>query len=161
MPGVNGRAGSLMAQVRFWLATILDGNFVLDGNLVVVSDRFSSVELPPLPPGQRVVLGLLALAGGAPVTRDAIIDALWDDDPPRTAITIVQTYVSRLRSLLHDGTREYLPESDGAGYRLAATPDALDPLTFRRLVEQARTAVDEHAACGRSSRRWRCGAGSR
>jgi len=44
------------------------------GPLVVAGD---GVELPALPPGQRVVLGLLAQAAGAPVQRDTIVDALW------------------------------------------------------------------------------------
>jgi DNA-binding SARP family transcriptional activator len=102
------------------------------------------VELPALPPGQRVVLGLLAQAAGAPVQREAIVDALWGQEPPRSSAVIVQTYISRLRSRLPDG-REYLPETDGSGYRLVLAPEELDLLMFRRLAERARTAADAEA----------------
>jgi DNA-binding SARP family transcriptional activator/tetratricopeptide (TPR) repeat protein len=105
------------------------------GPLVVIRD---GVRLPALPGGQRVVLGLLALAGGVPVQREALVDALWGEEPPRSATAIVQTYMSRLRSSLHDDGREYLPESDGSSYRLLTAPDGLDLLTFRRLAEGAR-----------------------
>jgi DNA-binding SARP family transcriptional activator/tetratricopeptide (TPR) repeat protein len=107
------------------------------GPLVVARD---GVELPALPPGQRVVLGLLAQAAGAPVQRDAIVDALWGQEPPRSSAEIVQTYISRLRSRLPDGL-EYLPETDGSGYRLVLAPEQLDLLMFRRLVKRARTAA--------------------
>jgi transcriptional regulator with XRE-family HTH domain len=47
------------------------------------------------PPMQRAVLGLLAVYTGAGLSRSAIIDALWAEDPPRTAAPMVVSYLSR------------------------------------------------------------------
>jgi SARP family transcriptional regulator, regulator of embCAB operon len=44
---------------------------------------------------QQAVLAVLLLAGGRHVTKETLVDALWDD-PPRTAAGTVCTYVSRL-----------------------------------------------------------------
>jgi DNA-binding SARP family transcriptional activator len=40
----------------------------------------NGAEVGPFPPGERVVLGLLALACGAPVRREALVDALWGEE---------------------------------------------------------------------------------
>jgi DNA-binding SARP family transcriptional activator len=129
---------------RLWIGVL--------GPLVVARD---GVELPALPAGQRVVLGLLALAGGVPVPRDVIVDALWGEAPPRSSTAIVQTYLSRLRSALHDEGREYLPEIDGSSYRLVVAPDELDLLMFRRLAEAARAAPEASAAFEQALGLWR------
>jgi DNA-binding SARP family transcriptional activator len=118
---------------RLWIGIL--------GPLVVTRD---GVELPSLPPGQRVVLGLLAQAASAPVQRGAIVDALWGTEPPRSYAVIVQTYISRLRSQLPDG-REHLPETDGTGYRLVLAPEELDLLMFRRLAERGTAEAFEQA----------------
>lgn len=52
------------------------------------------------PVRQRAVLGLLAIHCDTGLRRSAIIDALWGEDPPPTAVAMVQTYVSRARRLL-------------------------------------------------------------
>jgi DNA-binding SARP family transcriptional activator len=118
---------------------------VLGPMLIVQADA----EIRALAAGQRAVLGLLALSHGSPVRRESIIDVLWGDEPPASAPAIVQTYVSRLRSVLdpvRSGGRVHLPASDGAGYRLQATADELDLLEFRCLVDSARQARAAGAA---------------
>jgi DNA-binding SARP family transcriptional activator len=104
---------------------------------------FRKGEEAALPPGQQLVLGLLALASGAPVSRDVIIDMLWPDQPPPSAPAIVQTYISRLRHAL----AEEVLVRDGPGYRLDVLPEELDLLEFRRLVRQARAAADPDETC--------------
>ena len=109
-------------------------------------------EIRALAAAQRAVLGLLALNHGSPVYRDSIIDLLWGQEPPPTATGMVQTYVSRLRSVLDPvgASRAHLPASDGVGYRLQATADELDLLEFRSTVDgarQARAAGDMNRAC--------------
>ena len=64
---------------------------------------------------QRAVLGLLALQPNTALPRTAIIEALWGDDRPATAVTMVQSYVSRLRRLLDPGR---VPQAPGPGLRL-------------------------------------------
>lgn len=112
------------------------------GSLEVIRD---GVILPPSPPGQRAVLGLLALAHGEPVRQDAAIEVLWGDRPPRSAVGVFQTYVSRLRALLRDAHKQYLLR-DSAGYRLHVTEEHLDALAFRSLIRQARACATAEAA---------------
>src|SRR5215831_2837214 len=119
-------------------------------------------------PRQQAVLGLLALEPGSLVHRSAIIDALWPAAPPPTAVSAVQSHISRLRGLLagrpaRDGAgpvdhgpprdgrgpvdRRRPPDdgggplvSAGASYSLRAGPDELDLLAFGQLAEDARAA---------------------
>jgi transcriptional regulator with XRE-family HTH domain len=78
-------------------------------------------------PRQRAVLGLLALNPGSPVHRATIIDVVWRDDPPATAVGLVQAYVSRLRRVLDPGRSPRDPAgllvSGGTGYQLRVAED--------------------------------------
>ena len=88
------------------------------------------------------LLGLLALHPNENVPRHSIIDALWGEEPPRSVIGIVHTYVSRLRSVLgsaRDLDGEFLVR-DGIGYRLILADGQLDLMLFRSLVQSARAA---------------------
>ncbi len=42
---------------------------------------------------------------GVLVRRDTIIDVLWGETPPRTAVGLVQAHVSRLRKALEPRER--------------------------------------------------------
>jgi len=76
------------------------------------------------------------------VSRERLIDDLWGDAPPETAVTMVQVYVSRLRKLLPDATLETRPP----GYLLAVDPATIDLWRFEALVAEARDAHPEHAS---------------
>jgi DNA-binding SARP family transcriptional activator len=92
------------------------------------------------PPRQRAVLGLLALMPNVAVHRQTIIDGLWGDDLPATAVHLVQVYVNRLRRLLGAG---HLLTSAGTSYELAAAGGQLDLMVFE---EHAGRATRAHAA---------------
>jgi DNA-binding SARP family transcriptional activator/Flp pilus assembly protein TadD len=103
---------------------------------------------------QRALLGVLALAANTPVHRDLLVDAVWSERPPATAVTLVQAYVSGLRRLLDPGRlprdRAGLLQPVGACYLLRATARQLDLLAFERLADRARAAGsrgDLAAAC--------------
>ncbi|WP_037629104.1 BTAD domain-containing putative transcriptional regulator, partial [Streptomyces albidoflavus] len=88
---------------------------------------------------QRLVLGLLLSRPNTPVGTDALTDALWPDDPPRTARKNLQVYVSSLRTLLGDG-RTASPDllvHDCGGYALRVEDDEVDALRMRRLARSA------------------------
>jgi DNA-binding SARP family transcriptional activator/tetratricopeptide (TPR) repeat protein/DNA-binding XRE family transcriptional regulator len=98
------------------------------------------------PPMQRAVLGLLALYAGTGLSRAAITDALWGDDPPATAVPMVHSYISRLRRLLGPGP----VGKSGNGYRLETAACELDLRTFAVLVRragEARAAGELTTAC--------------
>jgi DNA-binding SARP family transcriptional activator len=88
-------------------------------------------------PQQRAALAVLLLRAGAHVPAEAVVDALWPEDPPRSAVGTVRTYVYRLRKLLGG---EELIRSAGNAYVLALPRDALDVARFRRSVERAQRA---------------------
>jgi DNA-binding SARP family transcriptional activator/ABC-type transport system substrate-binding protein len=90
-----------------------------------------------LPAGkQRGLLVLLALQANRGVAREAIIDALWGDEPPASVWHTVEVYVSRLRKVLAgcDATVETLP----SGYLLRVSSDSVDLTRFEALVAKAR-----------------------
>ncbi len=69
----------------------------------------------PLPPGKaRRVLAVLAERRGEIVTVHALIDALWEGEPPERADRNVATLISRLRKALGRGTID----GSAVGYRL-------------------------------------------
>ncbi|HZN70362.1 MAG TPA: BTAD domain-containing putative transcriptional regulator, partial [Micromonosporaceae bacterium] len=93
------------------------------------------------PAGQRAVLGLLVLGEGRPVTRSALVEALWGDHPPESAVNVVQTRVKHLRKALEPdrpsrSVSQLIPRT-GDGYRLVAAPGSVDLAEFRRLVRLA------------------------
>lgn len=60
--------------------------------------------LPLGPVRQRAVLGLLVLHHDTGLSRTAIVDALWGERPPLTAVDMVQGgYITRLRRVLGPG----------------------------------------------------------
>jgi DNA-binding SARP family transcriptional activator/tetratricopeptide (TPR) repeat protein len=96
---------------------------------------------------QRAVLALLALYAEAGLSRAAVIDALWSDDPPETAVTMIQGYITRIRRLLWPGdgsaARGDVLWWDGALYRLAPGAIDTDLAEFTELAECAQRAAAE------------------
>ncbi|MFI1091159.1 BTAD domain-containing putative transcriptional regulator [Streptomyces sp. NPDC020917] len=85
----------------------------------------------------RALLTALALRPGRVVGAEALIDEVWDGDPPAGATGALQALVGRLRRALgHDAVRSV----DG-GYRLAAARDDIDLYRFERLAEEGARAL--------------------
>ena len=100
-------------------------------------------------PRHQAVLGLLATSPNAVVDRRSIIDALWPEDPPASAVTMIHSYIAQLRKLLPAGHAGTGLVTAGSGYRLNVRGDELDLLVFTRhstLAAQARDAGDLGAA---------------
>jgi DNA-binding SARP family transcriptional activator len=91
---------------------------------------------------QRALLALLLLNANRVVSRARLIDELWADEPPETAVTSVHVYVSRLRKLLPSDALVTQPP----GYLLQTAPEDVDLHQFERLVAEARSADPEHAS---------------
>lgn len=93
---------------------------------------------------QRLVLASLIAASGRPVTADALVEAIWGPGPPMSALGTLQSYISRLRKLLHvadDGPRLSF---DGSGYRLDVDPAAVDFRRFEHLATVGRAHLEAH-----------------
>jgi DNA-binding SARP family transcriptional activator/tetratricopeptide (TPR) repeat protein len=97
------------------------------------------------PPQQRLVLGVLALQAGQVVPAGELIDAVWEERPPRSARASLQALVTRLRQLLAEGPGGRV-ERHGDGYRLRVRPGTVDVQRFRLLAQAGRDAADSQAA---------------
>jgi DNA-binding SARP family transcriptional activator/streptogramin lyase len=91
---------------------------------------------------QRALLALLLLDANRVVSRDRLIDELWDGAPPETAATALQVHISQLRKALG---RETIV-TQAPGYMVVVEPGALDLELFERLVEDAQGRGAETAA---------------
>ena len=85
---------------------------------------------------QRALLGILLLHANEVVAQDRLVDSLWGESPPPTALTALHGHVSRLRSLLGAERLETRPP----GYLLRLAAGELDLHRFERLIEQRRYA---------------------
>jgi YVTN family beta-propeller protein len=96
---------------------------------------------------QRALLAILLLHANEPVSTDGLIDGVWGERPPATAVKTTQGYIARLRRALDGGEHDSGRSSNGVlltrghGYLLRVAPGELDIDRFRDLVEQGRAAL--------------------
>ena len=88
---------------------------------------------------QRELLAVLLIHAGDVVSADSIIEALWGESPPPSALKTLQALVSRLRSTL--GAASGALETHGHGYRILLEPHRLDATAFRVGLEEGRRAL--------------------
>ncbi|MGW4161916.1 AfsR/SARP family transcriptional regulator [Streptomyces sp. NPDC004788] len=108
--------------------------------LGTVSIAAEAGELPLGPAKRRSVLAALLLRANAVVPVDRLIDAVWDEEPPARARTVVQGHVSRLRALFEQGGAEdYGVElaTHTQAYELRMPEQLLDTHRFDELVQLA------------------------
>ena len=89
--------------------------------------------------GIRSVLAMLLLEPNQVVPLDRIVDVLWAHEPPASARTMIQGYVSRLRQRISEA------DAGGAriltmppGYRLVVDESLIDVTVARSLLARAR-----------------------
>jgi DNA-binding SARP family transcriptional activator len=107
----------------------------------------------PSAPKLRRVLGLLAVNANNVVRADQFIEELWEDRPPVSATTTLQTYIYQLRKLYRlgnegparsvPGDQRTLPtlHTTQNGYALTLGPGSLDSERFVRLAEKGRAEL--------------------
>ena len=74
---------------------------------------------------ERCLLAALAVHCGEAVSDAYLVDALWADDPPRTAAKTLQNYVLRVRHALAEVEAVSIV-TQPAGYCLRASPGMID-----------------------------------
>lgn len=131
---------------------------VLGGLSVQLSTRTLRLGTPK----QQTIFAMLTVQPGRLVTVDDLVDELWADCPPRSAVANVRTYAANLRR-----TFEAFPAGRGAvvrqrnGYRLVVDPEQVDVFRFeleRSAGREALTAGHLDRArelLGRALARWR------
>lgn len=103
-------------------------------------------ELTPLAPKLREVLALLLLRHNQIVPMNALIDELWGENPPRSALSTLQTYVYKLRKIFHavnETTDGFTLVTKPAGYRAAIAPERIDAYGFEQLVKNGNAALED------------------
>lgn len=97
-------------------------------------------------PRQRAVLAALALRAGRAVHRDDLIRAVWGEDPPKSAVGNLHTYISGLRKLLPEPS---VLHAERGLYRLWVQPRDVDALEFEQVGNRATEAFSDGdvAAC--------------
>jgi len=112
---------------------------------------------------QSVFLGLLADANHL-VPVDRLIDRVWGQHPPSSALQSLYSYVSRLRTALSPAGGDAVVDRRPGGYVLSLNDDALDAVDlhrFQKLTSLARDAPDEDvslALLGEALSLWRADA---
>ncbi|MFI7637297.1 BTAD domain-containing putative transcriptional regulator [Nonomuraea sp. NPDC049400] len=94
-------------------------------------------------PKQRTVLAMLLARAGHVVPIRSLVAEVWDDQPPRSAVANLRTYLMRLRKLVPpaaDPAVERLVTSD-AGYLLRVEPEEFDLFQFEALSAHGRQAL--------------------
>lgn len=104
-------------------------------------------EVDTGPPARRAVLGLLALNAGRLTTRRELVESLWGERPPSSAVNVLHTHAKHLRRLL-DPQRSPRGQDGvlctvGDGYLLRLHDNALDLQRFRALVRSAQAAESD------------------
>src|SRR3954452_17586721 len=95
---------------------------------------------------QRAVLAMLALQLNGVVSTDVLVEGLWGEKAPASAINTVQVYVSRLRKALQVATglnpaNMASLQRRGSGYRLELDPEQVDLYRFERLAREGEQAL--------------------
>ncbi|MGW1562653.1 ATP-binding protein [Streptomyces sp. NPDC002144] len=102
------------------------------------------VEVQAGPRQQAFLLALLLAREGQPISTSELIDLMWEEDVPASALNVLHKYVGALRRLLEPelparDSGSFLHRS-GGGYLFSAGPGMLDLVTFREHAAMARTA---------------------
>ncbi|MEV0489533.1 AfsR/SARP family transcriptional regulator [Streptomyces atratus] len=98
--------------------------------------RIDDQEIPGAKP--RALLVALLLEANRTLSLDRIADALWDGEPPRSAVANIRTHVSALRR--HTADAATLVSRPG-GYELVVLEDDCDHHRFIRLASEGRCAL--------------------
>ncbi|MFJ2478333.1 BTAD domain-containing putative transcriptional regulator [Streptomyces sp. NPDC087659] len=96
------------------------------------------------------LLATLLLHSGSMVSSDYLLHAVWDETPPPSARSALQSCVLRLRRLFKKhGTPSDIIEAVSGGYRVSADAGSLDLIEFRAWLASARAAraaeIEVHA----------------
>jgi DNA-binding SARP family transcriptional activator len=109
----------------------------------------------------RTVLAVLTIGAGSVVPVSRLVDALWPERPPRTAVLKVQGHISALRKLFRLAAGQPAAAAlitRQPGYQLDGATVRSDVHDFTELVDRASAADNPHDAAGllgRALRRWR------
>lgn len=118
--------------------------FLVLGPLEVMEE--GGGRLPIAGSKERTILACLIARAGRVVPVDDLIEELWGEHPPRTAVKTLGSYVSRLRRALQpgrsNGSGPDLIVSRGDGYSLDYARHQIDAIRFEQLAGEGHRLLD-------------------
>jgi DNA-binding SARP family transcriptional activator/tetratricopeptide (TPR) repeat protein len=111
-----------------------------------VGVELDGVALPVSGLRRKAVLAVLGLAAGEVVSRDHLLDVVWEGQSSAVGLNALQTHVSYLRRVIG---RPDAIVARGGGYLLDLGPDATDLQVAVRLIEQGRQEIDPERRAAR------------
>lgn len=118
--------------------------FNLLGPFEILTDR-GRIHVPGTPKMCQV-LAVLLMRPGRVVSVETLVEELWGDKSPRSAVTAVQTYVYHSRRMLervgNEGPEPALLHTQPPGYRMDIAPHEVDVQGFEELVHDSRALLN-------------------
>jgi SARP family transcriptional regulator, regulator of embCAB operon len=110
--------------------------------------RLNQVPIMPCAAKPRQVLALLALNAGRLVTVSTLLEELWGDHPPVSALTTLQTYVlasrRRMAAAMGPGRDpKGVLHTRHDGYQLDTQASQIDVKRFGQLAQSGRAAAEK------------------
>ncbi|MEZ3182106.1 AMP-binding protein [Streptomyces pimonensis] len=142
--GPAARAGKEQDVMTDTARTAADGGALRIGVLGPLDIHSQQEDRTPTAPMARRALAMLLLNANRLVSTAALIEELWETEPPRLARKTVQTYVYQMRKALRcPGDPDERVRTGPGGYRIDLRPGELDLWEFEHGVVRARTALSE------------------
>lgn len=111
----------------------------------------SGLSIVPTAAKPRTLLALLAAYAGQVTPVDVIVAELWEEDPPQSAFTTIQTYVLQLRRLIesalqrspghHTHSAKCVLRTEPGGYVLNQSQGCFDLIEHERLAARGYDAI--------------------
>jgi DNA-binding SARP family transcriptional activator/tetratricopeptide (TPR) repeat protein len=117
------------------------GVHCMDFRMLGVLEVESSGGRLPLGPSEQKVLAVLLLEADRIVPVVRLVDVLWDDNAPATAVKQVQNTVGRLRRALTSAGEADPVQTQRSGYRIRLMGNTLDTREFETKVRRAEEAA--------------------
>ncbi|MER8048068.1 transcriptional regulator [Streptomyces sp. NPDC094032] len=102
----------------------------------------------PTAPKPRQVISLLMLRHNTVVQASELIDELWPELPPPSAVTTLQTYIYKFRKLLLKQGLGNLLQTQPGGYSLTIPPSSLDVSLFEQTADEGQELLQRGDSAG-------------
>jgi DNA-binding SARP family transcriptional activator len=95
-------------------------------------------------PKIQQLLALLVMRANKIVHVDTLVDELWSEDPPRTAVSSVRTHIYHLRGIVRELGYPAISDrltTEPSGYTLKIAPESIDSEVFIRVVAEGKAML--------------------
>jgi DNA-binding SARP family transcriptional activator len=103
--------------------------------------RYRGADIPISAARLRRLLGVLLIHRGRTVSIDRLVDEVWENDPPDSALAALRVHVSRLRKMLAAAELGDLLVTKPTGYSLDVSAESVDADRFENAVARARSQI--------------------